>query len=54
MNPNSISNLLLKQDPPSISSSKVAFENDEEEGKQDESLEIEILDDGENLPYNYI
>ena len=54
MNPNSIANLLLKQDPPEISGSKVAFEDDPESGQQERSLDIEILDDGETIPYNYI
>ena len=52
MNKNSITALLLKQDPPEISKSKVAIEDESQEPAQDSSLEI--IDDGESIPYNYI
>ena len=53
MSSNSITSLLLKQDPPEISKSKVAIEDEgAQEPAQDSSLEI--IDDGETIPYNYI
>ena len=52
MNNNSITALLLKQDPPEISKSKVAIEDESQEPAQESSLEI--IDDGESIPYNYI